>query len=80
MHDGCQGSFTNGAQVVNKLRMMGFSNHRMPVPVELVCSGCDERFMMATLECRCPHCGMIYGVTPCHAHDSKSIQPAGIDY
>ena len=80
MHDGCHGSFISGEQVVDKLRMMGFSRHQMPIPVTLVCSGCEQSFVMETLECRCPHCNMVYGVTPCHAHDSKSIQPAGVNY
>ncbi len=80
MHDGCGGSFINGSQVVDKLRMMGFSRHRLPLEVNLVCSGCDQSFVMETLESRCPHCGMVYGVTPCHAHDTKSIQPAGVNY
>ncbi len=80
MHDGCQGQAGDGAKVVDKLRMMGFSNYSLPQEAELICSGCDQNFTMATLECRCPHCGMVYGVTPCHAHDTKSIQAAGIDY
>lgn len=80
MHDGCQGNTIDGAQTVDKLRLMGFSNYNLPAPVDLVCNGCDQTFVMATLESRCPHCGMVYGVTPCHAHDTKSIRPAGIDY
>lgn len=80
MHDGCHGSFISGEQVVDKLRMMGFSRQQMPIPVTLICRGCEQSFVMETLESRCPHCNMVYGVTPCHAHDSKSIQPAGIDY
>ena len=32
MHDGCSGSFNDGIEVVEKLRMMGFSSQPMPVP------------------------------------------------
>ncbi|PLY06719.1 MAG: hypothetical protein C0622_00765 [Desulfuromonas sp.] len=80
MHDGCSGSFTNGAQIVDKLRMMGFSNMQMPVPAQINCAGCGETFTMETMEARCPTCNMVYGVTPCHASSTGSIQPAGIDY
>lgn len=80
MHQGCQGHFNNGTQIVDKLRMMGFSGYQMPEPVTLDCHGCAGSFTATTLESRCPVCGMVYGVTPCHAHDAGSIQPAGIDY
>jgi len=80
MHEGCQGSFTSGAQVVDKLRQMGFSRMAMPIPAEIQCGGCHATFLMQTLEDRCDGCGMVFGVTPCHAHDPGSIQPAGIDY
>lgn len=79
MHDGCMGSFDNGKQVVDKLRMMGFSNQYMPMPVKLKCS-CGEEFEMETFESKCPKCGMVYGVTPCHAFDPTNIQAAGVDY
>ncbi len=80
MHDGCQGSFSGGAQVVDKLRQMGFSQMAMPVPAEIQCHGCGNAFIMQTMEDKCDHCGMVYGVTPCHAHDTRSIQAAGINY
>ncbi|MBN1957400.1 MAG: hypothetical protein JXQ81_00220 [Desulfuromonadales bacterium] len=80
MHDGCNGRFLNGAQIVNKLRQMGFSGYTMPIPVEMKCEGCEDVFTMQTMEDRCDNCGMVYGVTPCHATDATSIQPAGIDY
>lgn len=80
MHDGCQGSFASGAQVVDKLRQMGLSQLAMPVPAEIQCSGCNETFTMETMEARCDGCGMVFGVTPCHANDPGSIQPAGINY
>jgi len=80
MHDGCSGSFGNGEQIVNKLRQMGFSSYAMPVPPEIKCTSCETVFTMQTMEDRCDHCGMVYGVTPCHATDPGSVQPAGIDY
>ena len=30
--------------------------------------------------CRCPSCGMVYGVTPCHAFDPANVMAAGINY
>ncbi len=80
MHDGCSGRFNNGAQIVDKLRQMGFSSFAMPVAVAIKCTGCETLFTMQTMEARCDNCGMVYGVTPCHAADPASIQPAGIDY
>ena len=80
MHDGCQGSFAGGAQIVDKLRQMGFSKMSMPVATDIQCNGCGTTFSMQTLEDRCNNCGMVYGVTPCHAHDVHSIQAAGINY
>lgn len=80
MHEGCAGSFDNGEQVVSKLRQMGFSGMAMPLPIDLKCRDCEKTFSMLTLESQCPCCGMVYGVTPCHAHDAEVIQPAGINY
>ena len=37
MHSGCSGSFENGKQIVDKLRMMGFSDGLMPAPAEFDC-------------------------------------------
>ena len=79
MHDGCSGSFENGKQVINKLRMMGFSQGAMPIPAEFTCE-CGENIVMDTFEFKCPECGMVYGVTPCHAFDVENIMPAGKDY
>ena len=80
MHQGCDGSFGGGAGVVDKLRMMGYSGMAMPVETRLVCEGCGTTFQMKTMEDRCPECGMVYGVTPCHASDPASIQAAGVGY
>ncbi|MCW8859313.1 MAG: hypothetical protein OQK50_01610 [Deltaproteobacteria bacterium] len=80
MHDGCNGRFENGALIVDKLRQMGFSQFAMPLPVKIACDSCETVFTMQTMEGRCNSCGMVYGVTPCHANDPASVQPAGIDY
>ena len=80
MHDGCAGTFTDGKQVVDKIRMMGFNKQFMPVPFEINCAGCDEPFQMETFEVSCPKCRMVHGVTPCHAFDPVNVQAAGIDY
>ncbi|MFV0465636.1 MAG: hypothetical protein ACK5ML_06125 [Lachnospiraceae bacterium] len=79
MHDGCSGSFTDGKQVVDKIRMMGFAGQFMPVPLRITCA-CGETFDMESYEGRCPKCGMVFGVTPCHAFDAENVMPAGVDY
>lgn len=80
MHEGCEGSFGDGTRIVDKLRMMGFGAMAMPVEVMLDCKSCGTSFQMQTLEGRCPQCGMVYGVTPCHATDPCSIKAAGVGY
>ncbi len=80
MHDGCSGSFEDGKQVVDKVRMMGFAEQFMPVPIEIKCHMCEKDFEMETFESKCPHCGCIHAVTPCHAFDAASVQSAGKDY
>jgi len=80
MHDGCAGQFDNGQQVVDKVRMMGFNMQPMPMPLEIKCVHCEETFQMTRFEDRCPKCGMVYGVTPCHAFDPANIMAAGVDY
>ena len=56
MHDGCSGSFNDGIEVVEKLRMMGFSNQPMPVPAVFTCKECNTEIVMDTFEYECPHC------------------------
>lgn len=80
MHDGCSGSFTNGKQVADKVRAMGFAGQFMPVPLDITCQSCDTEFAMQRYEDQCPKCRMVYAVTPCHAFDPKAVQPAGVDY
>ena len=79
MHDGCSGSFDNGQQAVNKLRMMGYSEGLLPISHEINCE-CGNTFEMETFESKCPHCNMVYGVTPCSSHDPQAVKAAGIDY
>jgi hypothetical protein len=77
MHDGCNGNFNSGVDVIRKLRMMGFNTQAVPSALQITCEGCGEVFSMQTYESACPGCGMIYGVTPCHAHDPAAVQCAG---
>ena len=77
MHDGCSGSFNDGIEVVEKLRMMGFSSQPMPVPAVFTCKECNTEIVMDTFEYECPHCGMVYAVTPCHAFDVANILSVG---
>ena len=80
MHEGCSGSFENGKQVVDKVRMMGFADQLLPMPMEVACGECDGNFEMTTFEDKCPECGMVYGVTPCHAFDPANVMAAGKGY
>ncbi len=80
MHTGCSGSFENGKMVVDKLRMMGFTEMVMPMTIMIKCVECDNEFEMTHLETKCPHCGMVYGITPCGTSDPSKIMPAGKDY
>lgn len=77
MHDGCSGKFENGKQVQAKLRMMGFSDQMMPFPATFICKECNHEITMTTFEYECPHCSMVYAVTPCHAFDIENILEAG---
>jgi len=80
MHDGCSGSFLNGKQVADQVRMMGFENMPVAGPLELVCVNCRNSFEMNTMLSRCPACDMVYSVTPCHSDSVESVMPAGIGY
>ena len=80
MHEGCAGSFENGKQIVDKVRAMGFNLQMMPMTMTIQCSECGNSFEMSHFEEACPHCRMVYGVTPCHAFDPANVMPAGIDY
>jgi len=78
MRDGCAGNFTSGMDIINKLRTMGFGAEPMPLALTIQCENCQASFQMATFESQCPDCGMVYGVTPCHAHDAAAVLAAGI--
>ncbi len=80
MHEGCSGSFQSGKDVVDKVRMMGFSNQSMPMPLNVVCGECNETFEMIMFEDKCSNCGTVHGVTPCHAFDPENVKAAGKDY
>lgn len=80
MHEGCTGSFENGKMVADKLRMMGFTEMVMPMTTMLDCQECGNEFEMTHLETKCPHCGMVYAVTPCSTADPSKIMAAGKDY
>ena len=79
MHDGCSASFTSGKQVVDKVRMMGFSDGALPMALPIKCE-CGTEFEMEFFEDKCPSCGMVFAVNPCHSHDPAGVQAAGIDY
>ncbi|MBA3009176.1 MAG: hypothetical protein KKF12_20845 [Proteobacteria bacterium] len=80
MHDGCSGAFESGKQIVDKIRMMGFNSTPLACPLEINCHNCHTLFQMETMESRCPSCGMVYGITPCHSHSSEFAKAAGVDY
>ncbi len=77
MHDGCSGSFKNGEEIALKVRSMGFSEQPMPMALTITCVDCKNDFEMETYESICPHCQMIYAVTPCHAFDADNVMAAG---
>ncbi|MFA9399192.1 MAG: hypothetical protein ACERKV_13130 [Clostridiaceae bacterium] len=80
VHEGCSGSFENGKQVADKVRMMGFSIQPMMMPLDIKCVECGETFEMVNHEDKCPNCNMVYAVTPCHAFDPVNVMAAGINY
>jgi rubrerythrin len=80
MHDGCSGQFASGKSVVDKLRMMGFSQGELGAPLRLTCKHCGAAMTMTTFEFACPGCGAVHGVTPCHSHAAEFVQCAGPGY
>ena len=80
MHGGCDGNFSDGRQVVDKLRMMGFQKGVLPMAFDMDCQHCGERITMVTYEYSCPHCGAVHGVTPCHAFSAEAVRCAGPGY
>jgi rubrerythrin len=79
-HAGCSGSFEDGKQVVDKVRMMGFSEQFLPVALDVPCKNCGKTFEMESFEAKCPECGAVHAVTPCHAFDASNVDSAGVDY
>ena len=80
MHDGCAGSFESGQQVADKVRMMGFAEQFLPAPMDVECRDCGSGFLMETFESKCPDCGAVHAVTPCHAFDPANVLSAGKNY
>ena len=80
MHDGCSGHHGSGKEIVDKIRMMGFNTAPLAAPLQLTCRECCNMFNMTFMETQCPSCGMVYGVTPCSAHDPNAVKAAGIGY
>ncbi len=80
MHEGCSAEFADGKQVVDKVRMMGFSPQPLPMALPVDCRECGMSFEMTTFETRCPECGSVHAVTPCHAFDPANVLSAGVGY
>lgn len=80
MHDGCSGNMTTGKEMADKVRMMGFAQGAMPMPLQILCTNCEETFEMSTFESKCPNCDMVYAVTPCSCFDPANVKAAGINY
>jgi len=78
MHDGCTGVGSDGAMILQKVRMMGFSAMPLPVPMPLACDVCGSAFTMTHFETPCDGCGMIHAVTPCSAHDPAGVRATGV--
>ncbi len=80
MNNACSDPNQSGREIVDKIRMMGFNTVPVAAPFIMYCSHCNNEFTMDFMESRCPSCKMVYGVTPCQAHDQTSVRPAGIAY
>ncbi len=80
MHNGCSGQHESGKEIVDKIRMMGFNTAPVVDPFEINCNNCQTGFQMDYMESQCPSCGMVYGVTPCSAHNPAAVKPAGVNY
>jgi hypothetical protein len=80
MHDGCSGSSQSGKEIADKVRLMGYDKVPIVMPLKLDCTNCTSSFIMDTMVAQCPHCNMVYAVTPCHSHSAESVRPAGVNY
>lgn len=79
MSEGCEGSLGQGREVIDLIRNKGFSDKPIDQPLEVQCE-CGEKFLMDTFESKCPTCGMVFGVTPCHAESVDNVRTAGKEY
>lgn len=79
MSEGCEGSLGKGREVIDLVRTKGFSDKAMDNPLEISCE-CGRTFQMETFESRCPDCGTVYGVTPCHSDSVENVRSGGKDY
>ena len=80
MHDGCSEHNLGGKEIADKVRKMGYDKLPIVMPMSLQCSNCQGSFLMNTMVSTCPHCNMVYAVTPCHSHSAESVRAAGINY
>lgn len=81
MSCGCENTDkNNGKNVVDLVRSKGKGNFPLRNPLEIECVECKKTFTMNTHVDKCPHCNMVYGVTPCSSHDKNNVKPAGINY
>lgn len=74
----CGGAFDTGREILAKIRLMGFAEKPVDLPLTVFCGECNRAFPMVTFETACPHCGMVYAVTPCQAFSSENVKPAGL--
>lgn len=70
----------NGQSVVDLVRSKGKNDFPLRNTLEIECVECKNTFTMKTHVDKCPHCNMVYGVTPCSSHDKNNVKSAGINY
>ena len=70
----------NGKSVVDLVRSKGKNDFPLRSTLEIECIECNKTFIMKTHVDKCPHCDMVYGVTPCSSHDKNNVKSAGINY
>lgn len=81
MSCGCSNIDKNdGKRVVDLVRSKQKDSLALRIEHELECVNCNKTFTMTTHVDKCPHCQMVYGVTPCSSSDKNNILPAGINY
>lgn len=81
MSCGCSNINKNdGKNIVDLVRSKGKDSFPLRLPHEIVCANCNKSFTMTTHVDKCPHCNMVYGVTPCSSMDKSNIKPADINY